>query len=37
MMKVNLDLMKWFATDITIGSGSNFLIHIIINLYLEIK
>ena len=29
MMRVNTHLLKWIATDITIGSGSVFHIHMI--------
>ena len=29
MIRVNIDLLKWIATDITIGSGSVFHIYTI--------
>ena len=29
MIKVNTDSLRWIATDITIGSGSVFRIHMI--------
>ena len=29
MIRVNINLLKWIATDITIGSGSVFHIHMI--------
>ena len=31
MMKVNFNSMEWIASDITIGSGSQFRIHVIVS------